>query len=68
VIGGVSLRGGVGRVEMVALGALLLALVTNGLNLLRVDSKLQTIVVGVILVLAVAIDSLKHRRSGGPGA
>ena len=67
VIGGVSLRGGVGRVEMVASGALLLALVTNGLNLMRVDSKLQTIVVGVILVLAVAIDSLKHRRAGGRG-
>ena len=65
VIGGVSLRGGVGRVELVALGALLLALVTNGLNLLRVDSKLQTIVVGVVLVLAVAIDALKHRKGGG---
>jgi ribose transport system permease protein len=62
VIGGVSLRGGIGRVELVALGALLLSLVTNGLNLLRVDSKLQTIVVGVVLVFAVAVDGLKHRR------
>ena len=53
VIGGVSLRGGVGRVELVALGALFLSLVTNGMNLLRVDSKIQTIVIGAVLIIAV---------------
>lgn len=61
VIGGVSLRGGVGRVEMVAMGALFLALVTNGMNLLRVDSKLQTIVIGVVIILAVAVERLKPK-------
>lgn len=60
VIGGVSLRGGVGRIELVALGALFLALVTNGMNLMRVDSKLQTIVIGVVLILAVALDRLRR--------
>ena len=59
VIGGVSLRGGVGRIELVALGALFLALVTNGMNLIRVDSKIQTIVVGAVLILAVGLDQLK---------
>lgn len=63
VIGGVSLRGGVGRVEMVALGALFLALVTNGMNLIRVDSKLQTIVIGVVIILAVGLDRLKPREA-----
>ncbi|MEJ6785575.1 ABC transporter permease [Aminobacter sp. Piv2-1] len=63
VIGGVSLRGGVGRVEMVALGSLFLALVNNGLNLMRIDSKLQAIVVGVVLILAVGIDRLQSRRA-----
>lgn len=65
VIGGVSLRGGVGRVEMVALGALFLALVTNGMNLMRVDSKLQTIVIGIVIILAVAIDRFKPRGARG---
>ena len=59
VIGGVSLRGGVGRVEFVALGALFLALVTNGMNLLRVDSKIQTIVIGAVLIVAVGLDQMK---------
>lgn len=63
VIGGVSLRGGVGRVEMVALGALFLALVTNAMNLLRVDSKLQTIVIGVVIILAVGIETYQSRRA-----
>ncbi len=62
VIGGVSLRGGVGRIEFVALGALFLALVTNGMNIMRVDSKIQTIVIGVVLILAVALDRLKQRN------
>ena len=64
VIGGVSLRGGVGRVELVALGALFLALVANGMNLLRVDSKIQTIVIGAVLIIAVGLDqmNIKGRR------
>lgn len=63
VIGGVSLRGGVGRVEMVAMGALFLALVTNAMNLLRVDSKLQTIVVGIVIIVAVGIETWQSGRA-----
>ncbi|MCE2520726.1 MAG: ABC transporter permease, partial [Alphaproteobacteria bacterium] len=63
VIGGVSLRGGVGRVELVALGALFLSLVSNGMNLIRVDSKIQTIVVGIVVILAVALDQMGSRRA-----
>ena len=62
VIAGVSLRGGVGRVEMVALGALFLSIVTNAMNLIRIDSKMQTIVLGVIVVLAVALEEFGRRR------
>lgn len=62
VIAGTSLRGGVGRVERVAVAAIFLAIVTNAMNLLRVDSKLQLIVLGVVLVAAVAIDELAKRR------
>jgi ribose transport system permease protein len=62
VIAGVSLRGGIGRVEMVALGALFLSILTNAMNLLRIDSKMQLVVLGVILVLAVALDEFGKRR------
>lgn len=61
VIGGVSLRGGIGRMEMVALGAAFLTILTNALNLLRVDSKLQLVCIGVIMVAAVAIDEWGRR-------
>jgi len=63
VIGGVSLRGGIGRVEMVALGALFLSLVSNAMNLIRVDSKLQTIVIGIVIILAVGIERIQTRRA-----
>lgn len=62
VIAGVSLRGGVGRVELVALGALFLSIVGNAMNLMQVDSKIQTIVLGVIIVLAVAIEEANRRK------
>ncbi|SMF56638.1 monosaccharide ABC transporter membrane protein, CUT2 family [Tistlia consotensis] len=61
VIAGVSLRGGVGRVENVVLGALFINLVQNGMNLARIESYLQTVVLGVLLILAVVADQLRLR-------
>jgi ribose transport system permease protein len=58
VIGGTSLRGGIGRAEMVALSALFLSTLTNSLNLLRISSKKELVVVGFLLLVAVAADSL----------
>lgn len=63
VIAGVSLRGGVGRVEMVALSALFLSILTNAMNLIKINSKIQTIFMGVIVVLAVALDEYSKRRA-----
>jgi ribose transport system permease protein len=67
VLGGVAIGGGVGRAQFVAVGAVFLTLVTNGMNLLRVDSKLQTIVIGVILVIGIALDRFRRgpKRDGG---
>ncbi|MEQ8654590.1 MAG: ABC transporter permease [Kiloniellales bacterium] len=62
VIGGVSLRGGVGRVEMVALSALFLSILTNAMNLVKIDSKMQVVVLGVVLIAAVALDEFGKRR------
>lgn len=63
VVGGVSLRGGIGRVEMVTVGAFFLTLLANALNLLKVESKFQLIFVGAIVILAVAYDQFVASRS-----
>ncbi len=62
VIGGVSLRGGIGRAEMVALSALFLSILTNAMNLVKIDSKMQVVVLGVVLISAVALDEFGKRR------
>lgn len=62
VIGGVSLRGGSGRAEHVALAALFLSIVSNAMNLLRVESKFQTLVLGFILILALSIERIVQGR------
>ena len=62
VIAGVSLRGGIGRLENVVLGALFIGLVQNGMNLARIESYLQTVVLGVLLILAVVADQIRLRR------
>ncbi len=61
VIGGVSLRGGTGRVENVLLGAIFIGLIQNGMNLARIESYLQTVVIGVLLILAVIADQFRQR-------
>jgi len=61
VIAGVSLRGGVGRLESVILGALFIGLVENGMNLARIESYLQTVVLGSLLILAVIADQIRLR-------
>ncbi len=61
VIAGVSLRGGVGRLENVVLGALFIGLVQNGMNLARIESYLQTVVIGALLIIAVIADQIRLR-------
>lgn len=61
VIAGVALRGGVGRLENVILGALFIGLVQNGMNLARIESYLQTVVLGGLLIFAVIADQIRLR-------
>ena len=61
VIAGVSLRGGVGRLENVVLGALFISLVQNGMNLAHIESYLQTVVLGALLIFAVIVDQIRLR-------
>lgn len=58
VIGGTSLFGGIGSIFGTVVGACLIGVLTNGLVLLNVSSFIQQIVVGVILIAAVAVDRI----------
>jgi D-xylose transport system permease protein len=62
VIGGTSLAGGVGTVAGAMLGAVLMQSLQSGMVLLGVDTPLQNIVVGFVLVVAVWLDTLYRRR------
>ena len=64
LIGGTSLFGGVGTVSGTLVGALILTLVLNGMNLLAIDANWQPLVTGAIVILAVALDVLTRGRDG----
>jgi len=59
VIGGVSLRGGEGTVLHCVLGALFITMLSNGMNLVRIDGYMQMIVLGVVVIIGVFIDRLR---------
>jgi ribose transport system permease protein len=61
VIGGVSLRGGIGRVEGVVLGAFFIVLIQNGMDLMQIGSYMQMVLLGVLLILAVIVDQVRYR-------
>lgn len=63
VIGGTSLAGGIGTIPGAVLGALVMQSLQSGMVLLGVDAPLQDIVVGIVLVGAVALDSVYRRRT-----
>ena len=65
VIGGTSLFGGVGTIFGTVIGGTLIAVLRNGLVLLNVSSFIQQIVIGVILVAAVAFDQYASARRRG---
>ncbi|MFE2182870.1 substrate-binding domain-containing protein [Streptomyces sp. NPDC059455] len=68
VIGGASLSGGVGKASGTLIGALILAVLRNGLNLLEVSAFWQQVVIGVVIALAVLMDTVRRRAGAGPGA
>ncbi|WP_313565475.1 ABC transporter permease [Mobilicoccus sp.] len=62
VIGGASLAGGSGKATGTLIGALILAVIRNGLNLLNVTAFWQQVVIGLVIAAAVGIDVLRSRR------
>jgi putative xylitol transport system permease protein len=63
VIGGTSLSGGVGKVTGTLIGALLIAVVNNGLDLMGVESYYQQVIKGGLIVAAVMLDQARHKQS-----
>jgi ribose transport system permease protein len=63
LIGGTSLFGGVGTIAGTALGALLFAAINNGLAVANVPALYSSMIIGAILVAAVALDSFRRKRS-----
>lgn len=62
VLGGVSMAGGKGRISGTVFGAIVIGVVSNGLNLLGVISFWQLLVMGLIILIAVIIDSQKGKK------
>jgi D-xylose transport system permease protein len=63
VIGGTSFSGGIGTIPGAVLGALVMQSLVSGMVLMGIEAPLQDIVVGIVLVIAVAIDTIIRRRT-----
>ncbi|MFJ5519846.1 ABC transporter permease/substrate-binding protein [Streptomyces griseoluteus] len=68
VIGGASLAGGTGKASGTFVGALILAVLRNGLNLLNVSAFWQQVVIGVVIALAVLLDAVRRKAGASPVA
>jgi ribose transport system permease protein len=60
VLGGVSLAGGRGGVQSVIVGTLLIGVLTNGMIILNINSNVQGLIKGLVLVLAILLDRFLH--------
>jgi D-xylose transport system permease protein len=65
VVGGVSLFGGKGRLMHAAIGALVIATITNGLALLNLPAGVNLLVTGGVLILAATVDAVSRLRGNG---
>ena len=59
VVGGTSLAGGQGRIMGTLIGAFIIAVINNGMNLTGVESHMQKVIYGAVILIAVLIDRLK---------
>ncbi|MBI3865613.1 MAG: ABC transporter permease [Planctomycetia bacterium] len=62
VVGGTSLKGGAGKMLGTLIGAFTIAVIQNGMNLTNVESYTQKVVLGLVILAAVLIDTLRHRK------
>ena len=62
VIGGTSLSGGIGGIGGTMIGAFVIGILRNGLNMSGVSAFTQQIIIGLVILLTVWIDQMRHRR------
>lgn len=67
VVGGARLSGGEGTIGGTLVGAWIIAVINNGMNLIGVESYTQKVVLGAVILGAVLLDRLKHRGAPGSG-
>jgi ribose transport system permease protein len=67
IIGGTSLLGGRGSILGTIIGALIMSVLINGLRILAIQTEWQTVVVGLVVLVAVFADNLRKRRAEGGG-
>jgi D-xylose transport system permease protein len=67
VIGGTSLFGGKGRITDAVIGGLVIAVVNNGMGLLKQPQATVFMVTGLVLLIAAAVDALSRRRATASG-
>ena len=63
VVGGTSLSGGSGRIFGTLIGAFIIGVIRNGMNIMNIDAYIQMIVLGSVIIMAVFLDQV--RRKGG---
>ena len=61
VLGGTSLFGGRGKILATLIGALIVGVFRNGLQLMGIPSMYQVLITGILVILAVSVDQLSHR-------
>ena len=61
VVGGTSLAGGQGKILGTLIGAFIIAVINNGMNLTGVESPMQNVIYGAVILIAVIIDRLKSQ-------
>ncbi|SKA79176.1 monosaccharide ABC transporter membrane protein, CUT2 family [Clostridium sp. USBA 49] len=63
VLGGTSMSGGSGKIGGTVIGALVIGVLSNGLNLMNINSFWQYIVKGIVILIAVYVDAIKKKKS-----
>ena len=63
VLGGTSFTGGIGTIGGTLIGALVIGVLGNGLNLLHISSYVQMVIKGIVIILAVGIDFFRNRNN-----
>ncbi|WP_110590238.1 MULTISPECIES: ABC transporter permease [Microbacterium] len=63
IIGGTSLLGGRGSIVGTLIGALIMSVLLNGLRIMSIQTEWQTVATGIVILVAVFVDSLRNKRS-----